>query len=270
MPVNQYATNMKRILLILPVALLWLASCGSSERKFVKSPLDNLIRDLDAEKNFTIILYDMEMEDNIGRDEYKHRYKIITMKDSVPQERITEWMPVDEQFFFENENNMGMEIASKTDGKVTKAVAPPGYSQYVGNPQYGQWKTGADGSSFWEFYGKYAMMSSMFGLVGSMINRNSYYDYRDNYYGRRPYYGALPDGRPAYGTYSPQGQRANPDFYNRTGGATTFKEKVNSRVTRSSSSGRSSSGSIFGSSSRKSGSSSSGSSRRSFGGRRRR
>ncbi len=258
---------MKRILLILPVALLWLTSCGSSERKFVKSPLDNLIRDLDSEKNFTIILYDMEMEDNIGSDEYKHKYKIITMKDSVPQERITDWMPVSEQFFFEHEKNMGMEIASKKDGKLSKVVAPPGYSNYVGNPQYGQWRTSSDGSSFWEFYGKYAMMSSMLGLVGSMINRNSYYDYRDNYYGRRPYYGALPDGRPAYGTYSPHGQRANPDFYNRTGGATAFKDKVNSRVTRSSSSGRSSSSSVGSSSgSRKSSSSPS----RSLGGSRRR
>lgn len=263
---------MKKFLLALPVALFWLASCGDGgERKFVKSPLDNLIRDLDAEKNFTIILYDMDMEDKLGRDVYKHRYKIITMKDSVPQERITDWMEVDEQFFFEHEKNMGMEIASKTDGKVSKVVAPPGYSNYVGNPQYGQWRTNPDGSSFWEFYGKYAMISNMLGLVGSMINRNSYYDYRDNYWGRRPYYGALPDGSPAYGTYSPHGQRANPDFYSRTGGANSFKEKVNSRVTRSSSSPRSSSSSssFFGSgSSRKSSSSPSPS--RSSGGRRRR
>ncbi|WP_448519821.1 hypothetical protein [Rhodoflexus sp.] len=232
---------MKKFLFILPIALLWLASCGSNERKFVKSPLDDLIRDMDAEQNFTILLYDMAMEDKIGSNEFKHRYKIVTIKDSVPQERITDWLPVSEQFFFEHENNMGMEIASKKDGKLSKVVSPPGYSNYVGNTQYGQWRTGSDGSSFWEFYGKYAMMSSMLGLVGSMINRNSYYDYRDNYYGRRPYYGTLPDGRPAYGTYSPHGQRANPDFYNRTGGATAFKEKVNSRVTRSSSSGRSSS-----------------------------
>ncbi|MCS6968841.1 MAG: hypothetical protein RMJ44_09005 [Cytophagales bacterium] len=234
---------LKRILFLLPLALGLLACSSDSERKFVKTPLDELIRNLDSEKNFTIILYDMDIEDKIGSDVYKHRYKIITMKDSLPQEQITDWLEVPESFFLEHQNNMGMEIASKVNGKLSKAVAPPGYSQFVGNPQYGQWRTASDGSSFWEFYGKYAMISNVLGLVGSMINRNSYEDYYYNYRGTRPYYGSLPDGRPAYGTYSPHGERANPDFYRRIGSANAFKEKVNSRVMRSAPSGRTSIGS---------------------------
>jgi hypothetical protein len=176
-------------------------------------------------------------------------------------------MPVGEEFFLENENNMGMEIASKTDGVVSKIPAPPGYNNYVGNEKYGQWRTGNDGTSFWEFYGQYAFMSNMLGLAGSLINRNGYYDYRNNYLGRAPYYGALPSGQPMYGTYSDHGRRANPSFHTRPGGGTAFKSRVQDRVSRSSSSGRSRNGS--GSSverSRRSSGSSGSSSRRSFGG----
>lgn len=35
-------------------------------------------------------------------------------------------------------------------------------SQLVGNPTYGQWQTNNDGSTFWEWYGKYALFSSLF------------------------------------------------------------------------------------------------------------
>lgn len=43
-------------------------------------------------------------------------------------------------------------------------------SEYVGNSNYGQWKTGSNGSSFWQWYGQYAFFSMMFG------NRPVYYD----------------------------------------------------------------------------------------------
>ena len=208
---------------------------GSSEKAFVKSPVDDLIRDMDKEKNFSIILYDMDMEDNtLSDDVFKHRYKVITVKDSTPSERITDWYKVNKGFFLQNENNMGMEIASKHEGKLSKVAAPPGYSNYVGNSQYGQWRTDSNGSSFWEFYGKYAMMSSMLGLVSNMVSRNHYYDYRDNYYGRQPYYGNMADGRPMYGTLSPHAERANPDFAKRTGGVSSFKERVQNRISKSS------------------------------------
>ena len=61
---------------------------------------------------------------------------------------------------------MGMEIAAKSaDGEVTKTAAPPGYNNYVGNSQYGQWQQGSNGQSFWAFYGQYALMSSLFNMA---------------------------------------------------------------------------------------------------------
>ena len=52
-------------------------------------------------------------------------------------------------------------------------------SQLVGNPSYGHWVSGSNGTSFWEWYGMYAMFSNLF-------NRPIYYDnwsrYRDYSY----------------------------------------------------------------------------------------
>ena len=239
--------------------MLFMVSCGGKE--FVKSPVDTLIKDMNSEPVFSIILYDMEVEGNFSKS-YKHQYQIITEKDSIPQDKLTDWYPVGKDFFTYHENNMGMEIASKgRDGKVNKGASPAGYSNYVGNAQYGQWKQ-RDGGSFWEFYGKYAMLSSVFHMMAYPARMSHYNDYRGNYYGRgRSYYGPTAGGRSTYGTYSDYNSKTKPNSrYTRS---STFKNKVNSRVQRSTSSTKKTSSSRTSrSSNRYSGSSRS----RSFGG----
>ena len=61
-------------------------------------------------------------------------------------------------------------------------------SEYVGNPNYGSWKSDSSGNSFWAWYGQYAFFSSMFNgpvYYGSWsTNRppSYYHDYgRDRY-----------------------------------------------------------------------------------------
>ena len=214
-------------------------SC-SSGREWTKSPVDQLIRDLDKEKTFTIILYDMDVEGSFSKD-YKHQYKIITDKNSQPVEEITGWKKVTEKFFFQNENNLGMELASKdSTGKVHKEVAPAGFSNYVGNPQYGQW-VGSGTSSFWQFYGQYAFMSAMFNMFDRP--RYGYYnDYYSNYrYKNRPYYGPKTNGKSYYGTYGKHTEKARPNFFKRKvdkikQSKRSFTDRVKNRVRRSSSS----------------------------------
>lgn len=155
------------------------------------------MRDMSAFNSYSIILHDMDAD---GSYDYKHQYKIIKIKtkDADPVQEITQWFEVDENFFLKHQNNMGMEIASKSpDGKVSKVASPPGYSNYVGNSQYGRWRTDNQGNSFWEFYGKYAMMRDMFSLATYPVYRSYYNDYHSNYYGRRAYYGP----RSSSGTY---------------------------------------------------------------------
>ncbi len=287
-----------------------LNSCGCSsdnqkKKKFVKNPVDELIKEMSSLENFTIILHDMDVEEGSFEDKYFHVYKIIKevpkskntsynathapfqltkfqqntqsttnstsksksnstqevdslkMRPSATDsnlelvEEITSRKQVSEDYFFRNENNMGMEIASKKDGKVSKEVAPAGFSNYVGNEKYGQWKQRSDGSSFWEFYGKYAMMTTLFSaLTGPMIYRSHYMDYRSNYYGTgRPYYGRTSSGGYAYGTRSSYMRKSNPSFYNRRSSKSSWSSKSRSASSYSSSSSssstsRSSSGSM--------------------------
>jgi hypothetical protein len=63
-------------------------------------------------------------------------------------------------------------LASMSDGKLAKVtdmskdaatseMTTIG-SELVGNPTYGQWQTNSSGDTFWEWYGKYALFSSLF------------------------------------------------------------------------------------------------------------
>lgn len=83
-----------------------------------------------------------------------------------------------------------------------------GASQHlVGNPAYGQWQTDSNGSSFWAWYGQYALLNQMVGGVGDALERkNRRYD-RSTWYERRSpsYYGDV--GRYYYGT-----TRSNSDW----------------------------------------------------------
>lgn len=73
------------------------------------------------------------------------------------------------------------------------SAAPVG-SEYVGNSNYGEWKQGSNGNSFWAFYGQYAMFSALMrGPVSydgwSNSRRPSYY----HDYGRGAY--SSPSGK---------------------------------------------------------------------------
>lgn len=209
------------------------SSSSSVAKTWQKSPVDNLIKELNDEKNFSIILFDMDA--NESSDDYRHQYQVIIQRPDTVVEKKSAWKNVSATFFSQNLNNMGMEIVSKKDGVVTKQAVPAGYNHYIGNEKYGRWEN-RGGSSFWAFYGQYAFMSSMFNM-GSY--RRSYWnDYRGGgYYGSsRGYYG--PSGSsPVYGTKSYTS--SNSGRTSKWGSKpSSFKSKVRSRVSRSASSAR--------------------------------
>jgi len=216
---------MKKLLFFL-ILLPIFFSCGGGD-EFKKNPVDNLIRDMNKEPTFTIVLYDMDVEGTFART-FKHQYQIITERDSEPVEKITPWMDVNDNFYRLHENDMGMEIASKTsDGKVHKQVAPAGFSNYVGNTHYGHWSNNSSGDSFWEFYGKYAMMSNLIGLATTPIRMSYYSDYHTHYWGSgRSYYGPSDSyGRSTWGSSSAHVEATKP--------TSAFKSRVNSKISRS-------------------------------------
>ncbi len=220
------------------------SSSNQSKKRFVKNPVDDIIRDNTMEKSFSIILYDMNVEDMDGDNRYYHKYAIVKEQDTVPTIDSTDWKEVDEQYFWENEDNMGMEIASKTeDGKVKKVASPPGYSNYVGNPRYGHWQTNSSGQSFWAWYGRYAFMSSMFRMAFyPPIYYSHYSTYRSYYVRGQSYYGGT-GSSPTYGSRSSAVRKSNPNFFQRKANSTAWTKSSSRRNTnyRGSSYGKSSS-----------------------------
>lgn len=223
-------------LLFLTLVTLFFASCGnSSNRGFQKSPLDVVIKELYNEPNFTVILFDMDYDE--ATDSYRHQYNILIPKKDTVLSKQTSWFAVSDLEFEKQQNNMGMEIASKKNGVVSKTVSPAGYSNYVGNERYGRW-TERNGSSFWEFYGKYAFLSSMFRMTMYPVHYSYYDSYRGYYRRGMSYYGPTYNGRAMYGTGSAYSSSNTRSKWNSK--PTGFKDKVRSKVKRSASKTRSS------------------------------
>ncbi len=209
---------------------------GCSSKKFKKTPLDNFIIENSNEKEFSVILEDMDVEGTFFKS-YKHKYRIIKHKDDVPYEETTNWIEVSEKFFSIHENNLGMVILEKNDqGKISKAASPPGY-RYVGDSRYGEWRT-HNGISFWGFYGRYMFMNQMFGMINRPVYRGAYDTYSSGgYYGTRNYYGPKSGGRTLYGTNSPQTRKSNPNFFKRRASKSGWSSSRSRSGSRSRSSG---------------------------------
>lgn len=193
----------------LPIGIIFLIILNNcSSQKFTRNPVDDMIRDMSADSVFSIILFDIDEEGTFFKT-YKHKYRVISEVDGLPQEKTTGWYEVSKEFFYKHENDMGMEIASKSGGKVNKVDSPPGYSNYVGNSRYGHWDN-SGGSSFWVFYGQYAFMRSMFNLGSQPVYRTSYNDYNRSYRGSKSYYGPKTSSGATYGTKSVFARKTNP------------------------------------------------------------
>lgn len=197
------------------IALIGLFLVGCGGKDYTKSPLDKYIVEFSNEKEYSIIIEDMDVDGTFFKT-YKHKYKVIRHNEKdEPYEEVTDWVEVGKDFFWTNENNLGMCVLEKNkDGKLSKAASPPGY-RYVGDTRYGEWRN-QGGTSFWAFYGQYMFMSNMFGMMQRPVYRRDYDTYAGGgYYGSRGYYGPKTGGSTMYGTNSPQTKKSNPNFFQR-------------------------------------------------------
>ncbi len=194
--------------------LLMATLIGCGGKKFTKTPLDNYIVDFSNEKEYSVIIEDMDVDGTFFKT-YKHKYKVIRVQDNVPFESVTDWIEVEKNYFWKNENFLGMcVLEKKPDGTISKVASPPGY-RYVGDNHYGEWRSHG-GNSFWAFYGQYMFMSHMFGMNNRPVYQRHYNTYRGGgYYGRKSYLGPKVGNSTMYGTNSPQTQKSKPNFYKR-------------------------------------------------------
>jgi len=198
--------------------LRWIASVGLSlllAGCAARNPLARLQRELDRYPEYSVILADMREEGTFLTD-YSHQYRVTTGQrekgslDLVYAEKIRDWERIDRRTYAKYQPYLGMVILSKgPDGKVDHEQHPPGY-QYVGNDRYGGWRDDGRGGSFWEFYGRYALMSHMIGGFGRPIYRNDWNTYRDSRNRGQPHFGSG-----AYGTNGTVTRQSNPNFFRR-------------------------------------------------------
>ena len=236
--------------LIISSLLLFVISCGTSRKKYIKSPLDNIITTYIDVQNYSVILTDMDYKED--SDAYFHKYKIIlekkkdTTKSTEDDFEIkrTDWKKVSAITFEEHQKDLGMTVLSKKNGVLDNKSTPAGYNNYVGNQKYGSWERQSNGATFWAFYGQYHFMSSLLGGSSRGYERTNYDYYKTNNQGKTSYYGRN-------NTYGTSSNRNTSSTWNSK--PQSFKDKVTSNVKRSATSLRSkgySSSKRYGSSSR--------------------
>lgn len=216
------------------ISIFGFFSCSTTP----ENPVNKLRKSLIDVQSYSIMLEDMKTEGMFSK-RYFHKYRVVQDTDSS----TTGWEEVSEKYYRANENYLGMVLISKVDGVVDPSVSPPGYN-YVGNSQYGKWVDDGRGGSFWEFYGKYAFFSHLFGGWYRPIYRTDYGNYSRYKSQRRPYFGRNNE----YGSKGSIVKQKKPNFYERKMAKTnvskkSFSNKVSKRVGRSRTSYRGRSGS---------------------------
>ena len=206
---------------VLAFALLFFG-CGGQQL-----PIERLKSDLKNVPDASIILEDME-ERGTFLTEYFHKYRVVTDEGGL----TTDWFEVPEDYYRQQEPFLGMALYVQKQGEPSDTAQPPGYA-YVGDSRYGQWRQDSSGNSFWEFYGKFALLSHLWGLGTNRIFRRDYDTYRQYQTSNRPYYG--PNRQ--YGTEGTLTKKQKPNFYARRMQRervrkTSFKDKVQDRIGR--------------------------------------
>jgi len=162
------------------------------------------------------IIADMEIREGLEVT-FHHKYKIIKTRALAPEppegeaaeQDISEHHQTVSKTTFESmKKNLGMAIehkdAGKYDHEAERSTQPPGYA-YMCPPseqrnRYGHWDR-RDGTSFWVFYGQYAMMRHLFwGPRYGYMTSGHYGGYYRSRQAGRTYYGRDAMGRQRYGS----------------------------------------------------------------------
>ena len=224
---------MKKIYLIVPI-LLFVISCKQKPKAFKVNvePTDELIKQL-GNQDYSIVLNDMDIEQKKIKDKdmiiYKHKYHILKLKnDSLVVDSLN-WKPVNEKFFLKYEKDLGMEIISHHNGKLSKISQPVGHGWAVGNPKYGEWVTDSTqtkSNSSTNHRRRWRPHSS--GLFWYWMLRRPYYqrDYKNTQIFRsagKPYYGSNGRGYSIFGTKSKYEEEKRPNYFRRARTSNSWK-----------------------------------------------
>ncbi|MEO8595665.1 MAG: hypothetical protein ABI759_20265 [Candidatus Solibacter sp.] len=160
------------------------------------------------------VLVDMEMRGSGSAREYNQKIKTVrtALSDATGKNGTTssdeKWIDVSKAQYQAMEKNLGMAVEHKAAGKYDteseRAVQPAGFAYMAPQGQrnqYGYWEQ-RNGTSFWVFYGQYALMRDLlFNRNYRPLDYREYQDYSTYRQRNQTYYGRdATTQAPKYGT----------------------------------------------------------------------
>jgi hypothetical protein len=116
---------------------------------------------------------------------YYQKFRVIKDYDNI-EEMIVR---TSREFAKKNLKNIGLSLYRRLENKEETLPAPPGAS-YVGNKEFGSWKTSKSGSTKWVFWKAYKDFPKYFGWGKWRPTEEFYQQFRNSQVNNLPFYGA--------------------------------------------------------------------------------
>ena len=235
----------KRLIYATVFSLLAL-SCGNTEKdvkKVTVEPSQAILKNI-SNNDFSVILDDMTIEETENQIIHKHKYKVLELKKDSLYSTKKDWAVVNQDFFSSHKNDLGMEILSRHNGKISTLAQPEGYGWAIGNTAHGEWEettqdsTGNTNSGTSQRRWRTHSTSPFFWLwLGSRRSffRSDYNNYRSYNTTGRSYYGQNSNNTYAHGTRSNYQKKNRPSFFSRKSKNSSRWNNLEKRTSRSSS-----------------------------------
>ncbi len=203
-------------------AMLFLVACSGDKKVKTVSiePSEKIINSYSG-KNIAIVLDDMKIDEDKNFISYKHKYNVLKMiGDSLHQEK-KDWMLVNQRFFKKHKEDLGMEILSKHNGKISRTARPVGMGWAIGNSAHGSWEEVKDSTNTSQHrrrWRTHSMSPFFWYWLGTRrsYSYSGYRGYQDATAKGKSFYGTKnANGKYDYGTRSAYQEKKRSSFYNR-------------------------------------------------------
>jgi hypothetical protein len=221
------------------IFILTLMSCGNKEKASVvvsEDYVDRYIREATAPE-YSIVLNDMNVTEQDNKVLFQHKYNILKIEQDSLKVDSLDWKPVNEDLFLKHENDLGMEIVSYHDSKLSRIAKPVGFDWAIGNTEHGEWVQESDSlgtTSNRQVWRPRSSSLFWYWMLRRPAYQNDYSNYRTFNRSGRAYYGSSTSYGTQYGTRSAYQEKKRSSFYTRKSNSsswTAFKTSKKSAST---------------------------------------
>ncbi|WP_438961088.1 hypothetical protein [Nonlabens sp.] len=237
----QIIKHIKTVAIIL--LTLTIVACNETDQSITvdREPTDKLIAQL-GNKDYSIVLNDMDIRDQSGVKRFQHKYNVLKVENDTLLVDSLDWKTVNRAYFEKHENDLGMEIVSHHNGKLSREAQPVGFGWAIGNEKYGSWEEATKDSTSttsstrtrrWRSNGTGFLF--WYWMMRRPAYQNNYNGYRSAASRGASYYGNMSNGSTQYGTRSNYQKSKRPSFFTRKRSSSTWNSFKSNKAKRSSS-----------------------------------